>query len=82
MARIFKITKASAVHLAKWRVKERADSPATGFIEKMALNSALSSGKIEEIFNELESLGFSVSGDEDNPTHRQWLEANIIQRAP
>lgn len=80
-SKIFNITHESAVHVAKYYVKLKADDPATGFVERMALNAALSNGKIEEIFEMLRSLGFSISGREDNPTHQEWLRQGSIVRS-
>ncbi len=70
----YNITKESAIHMAKWLVKQEADDPRTGMMRKIGLNTALNGG-IEEIFNKVyDELGFSISAREDNPTHQQWLQ--------
>ncbi len=76
MSKVFNITRQSAINLAKWRVQERAAR--ADFLTKIALESALKNGKIDEIFDELYQLGFGISAREDNPTHQQWLRENRI----
>jgi len=78
----FVVTKESAVNIAKWLVQQKANDPKTGMMRRMALNGALSSGGIEEIFDEVHRLGFKIVGDDNNPTHQQWLQAGALQRDP
>jgi len=72
----YNITKASAIHMAKWLVQQEVGQ--ANMMRKIALNAALNGG-IEEIFSKVyDELGFSISAREDNPTHQQWLQAKAI----
>lgn len=74
------ITKASAAHIAKWRIKEILDQDKNmPLFKKMAMQSAIAKGGgVDEIADILYELGLKISIDKNNPDHKSWIDGKVV----
>lgn len=77
---MFVLTTDSAVNVARFYVKQKAEHPGTGSLVRMGLSAALSNGIIEDIFTEMESMGFRICADEGCDTVRAYVKAGSIAK--
>lgn len=74
------ITKESAAHIAKWRIKEILDEDKNmPLLERMAMQSAIQKGGgVDKIADILYDLGLRISVDQDSEEHAAWIKGGVV----
>lgn len=74
------ITRDSAAHIAKWRMKEMlAADQNMPLLKRMAMQQAVQKGGgVDEIADMLYAMGIRLSIDRNDDDHRAWIEAKVV----
>jgi hypothetical protein len=72
------ITHESAVNMARWFAQQKVEASETNALLAMGLNAALSSNVLDDLFREMERMGFRLCADEKNPTVRTYLASRAV----
>ncbi len=76
MRKPVELTKESAASIAKWRMQQMILDPATPWLKRIALKSAISAGGgVDEVANILYAMGIRLTVDENNSEHKAWLDS-------
>ncbi len=73
------ITQASAVSIAKWRIKELLKTGNIPMFQRLGMQASLAQGGgVDQIGEMLYSMGIRLSIDGNNPEHFEWIKQGSV----